>query len=300
MLGELIGKGAFGKVYHSLNDSGYVYKVINDEFKIYYENEIETLKIVKNCEKCCNLIDKIKINDSIYLKFKKYECNFREYKDIISINQLFKLSKQMLEGVEFLESNNIIHGDLKPENIMFEDNSYDNIKIIDFGSSVSIKNKIYYNYYFQTRWYCSPDVILGKELNSMIDLWSIGCIMYEIFYKKVLFKGEKSEQDNRRLQLIKIIEYLGIPSKNYLLDCKLKNKYFDDKLTLKPKSYNYNLISNFNNEIIKPGSKKLEDIILDKNILKILKLIFKYEDRDKIVYIKDQINELIHNKKIKK
>ena len=47
MLGELIGKGAFGKVYHSLNDSGYVYKVINDEFKIYYENEIETLKIVK-------------------------------------------------------------------------------------------------------------------------------------------------------------------------------------------------------------------------------------------------------------
>ena len=302
MLGEIIGSGTFGKVFISEENKDYVYKVIDDKFKMYSKNEINILKKIEQNNNCCNLIECFEKDYKMYLKFPKYKCTLNQYPNNFNYNQILKISYQILEALEYFEFIGVIHCDLKPENIMFEDQNYDRVRIIDFGSSImtNYKKKIY-NDYIQTRWYCSPDVILGKSLSIEIDLWSLGCIVYELQTKNILFSGKKSVNENRKSQLLKIIEVLGIPDEEYLKQCKLKHKYFSDKITLIPLKDKYSLINLFSVEdkSIIPGNRKLENEISDQNILLIIKLIFRYSNRPSIIEIKNKVVDLMSNKKIK-
>lgn len=101
---------------------------------------------------------------------------------------------QILTALAELSSTNpqIIHADLKPDNIMIKEISRFKIKIIDFGSAffyVSGKVK-----YLQSRFYRSPEIILGFPYTIAIDMWSVGCIMYELHAGRPLFNG-KNELD---------------------------------------------------------------------------------------------------------
>jgi len=70
------------------------------------------------------------------------------------------------------------------------------IKIIDFGSSCFKERRIYT--YIQSRFYRSPEVILGLEYTCAIDMWSLGCILFEMYTGDPLFPGE-SEQEQMQL-----------------------------------------------------------------------------------------------------
>lgn len=301
MLGSIVGYGAFGKVFNVEKDEKKVYKVINISYKDYVKKEIEILKKISDNQYFCNLLNYFEKENNIYLKFPKYFCNLNQLKIVLKQNDILNISLQILEGLEYLVFIGVIHCDLKPENIMFETENYDKVRIIDFGSSIFKGDKRIYNNYIQTRWYCSPDVILGKPLSIDIDIWSLGCIIYELYLKKVLFSGGNSNKKYRILQLYKIIEILGIPSEEYLKDCKFKNIYFTDEKPLMEKENKYSLIKAYdiNNNEIKINKRYLELEISNNEILKLLKLILRYENRLSIEGLKNEINDLFMIKKIK-
>ena len=84
-----------------------------------------------------------------------------------------------------MKENEIIHCDIKPENILLRRPNKSGIKIIDFGSG-TFENKQFYTY-IQSRFYRAPEIILGIKYTPAIDMWSFGCMLYELCIGKPLF-----------------------------------------------------------------------------------------------------------------
>ena len=103
------------------------------------------------------------------------------------------ITKDILTSLKYLKSKGIVHCDLKPENILFKDFGCKQVKIIDFGSSTFV-NDVDYTY-LQTRPYRAPEMVFGCVYDFSIDIWSLGCIIYEIITKKVLFNFKRVEDN---------------------------------------------------------------------------------------------------------
>ena len=92
--------------------------------------------------------------------------------------------KSILENLKFLKNIGIVHCDLKPENIVYTSDNK-NIKIIDYGSATYIDDTNYW--YIQTRPYRAPEVVLGCPFDYSVDMWSLGCVLYELMTGETLF-----------------------------------------------------------------------------------------------------------------
>jgi len=103
----------------------------------------------------------------------------------------------------------IVHCDLKPENILLKHPTRSGIKIIDLGSSCFEHEKVYT--YIQSRFYRAPEIIFGILYTCAIDMWSFGCILYELFTGNPLFPGESEAE-----QLHLIMEVKGVPPKELI------------------------------------------------------------------------------------
>ncbi|KAH7945363.1 hypothetical protein HPB49_010021 [Dermacentor silvarum] len=140
----------------------------------------------------------------------------------VSLNLTRKFAQQMCTALVFLSSPDlsIIHCDLKPENILLCNPKRSAIKIVDFGSSCQLGQRIYQ--YIQSRFYRSPEVLLGIPYDMAIDMWSLGCILVEMHTGEPLFSGA-NEVD----QMNKIVEVLGLPPKSLLDKAHKARKYFE-------------------------------------------------------------------------
>ncbi|KAL7549538.1 hypothetical protein ACHAWF_012804 [Thalassiosira exigua] len=107
----------------------------------------------------------------------------------VSLNLIRKFAKQILKGLAYLARPDvdIIHCDLKPENILLRHPKRSGIKVIDFGSSCRSSQRMYS--YIQSRFYRSPEVMLGLPYGVAIDVWSLGCILVEMHTGEPLFSG---------------------------------------------------------------------------------------------------------------
>jgi serine/threonine protein kinase len=114
------------------------------------------------------------------------------------------ISKQILFALSLLslKSIRVIHSDLKPENIMLTDPKKLSVRVIDFGTSIRGGNASFQ--YVQSRFYRSPEVALGLSISEAIDMWSLGCIMFEMLVGKPLFTP-RSSQD----VIQNIVEFAG-------------------------------------------------------------------------------------------
>jgi dual specificity tyrosine-phosphorylation-regulated kinase 1 len=107
----------------------------------------------------------------------------------VSLDLIRKFAKQILKGLAYLARPDIdiIHCDLKPENILLRHPKRSGIKVIDFGSSCKSSKRMYS--YIQSRFYRSPEVMLGLPYSVAIDMWSLGCILVEMHTGEPLFSG---------------------------------------------------------------------------------------------------------------
>uniref|UniRef100_A0A8C9UB29 non-specific serine/threonine protein kinase n=1 Tax=Scleropages formosus TaxID=113540 RepID=A0A8C9UB29_SCLFO len=120
-----------------------------------------------------------------------------------------------------LKSLGLIHADLKPENIMLVDPARQpyRVKVIDFGSASHI-SKAVCSTYLQSRYYRAPEIILGLPFSEAIDMWSLGCVIAELFLGWPLYPGA-SEYDQIRY----ISQTQGLPAE-YLLSAGTKTTRF--------------------------------------------------------------------------
>lgn len=132
----------------------------------------------------------------------------------------------MLACLCLLQSKKVIHCDLKPENILLCDARRADIRVIDFGSSCKADEKVYT--YIQSRFYRSPEVILGSEYGLGIDMWSFGCILAELYTGYPIFPGENEQE-----QLACIMEIFGPPPRDIIEKSTRRKLFFDS--TLKPR-----------------------------------------------------------------
>lgn len=130
-------------------------------------------------------------------------------------------AQQLLTGLSLLNKARLIHCDLKPENILLKNLESPIIKIIDFGSACDERQTVYT--YIQSRFYRSPEVLLGLPYSSAIDMWSLGCIVVELFLGLPLFPG--SSEYN---QVARIVEMLGMPP-NWMLEMGKQSGEFFEK-----------------------------------------------------------------------
>ena len=138
-----------------------------------------------------------------------------------SLNLIKRFAIQILISLFLMKEHSIVHCDMKPENILLRKINKSGIKIIDFGSGCFEKDKIYT--YIQSRFYRAPEIVLGIPYTPAIDMWSFGCILYELVMGYPLFPGE-DEKDH----LAMIMEVKGIPPRSVLARATRRKVFFDD------------------------------------------------------------------------
>jgi dual specificity tyrosine-phosphorylation-regulated kinase 2/3/4 len=137
-----------------------------------------------------------------------------------SLKLIRRFTKQLLSSLNLLKQHKVIHCDLKPENILLRHPLHSEIKVIDFGSSCFENEKVYT--YIQSRFYRSPEVILGMTYGMPIDMWSLGCILAELYTGVPIFPGENEQE-----QLACIMEVFGPPEKHLIEKSTRKKLFFD-------------------------------------------------------------------------
>ncbi|CAN6713061.1 unnamed protein product [Malus baccata var. baccata] len=112
---------------------------------------------------------------------------------------------QLLRGLKYVHSANVLHRDLKPSNLLLNANC--DLKIGDFGLARTTSETDFMTEYVVTRWYRAPELLLNcSEYTAAIDIWSVGCILGEIMTREPLFPGKDYVH-----QLRLITELIGSP-----------------------------------------------------------------------------------------
>lgn len=118
---------------------------------------------------------------------------------------------QIFRGLLYIHSRGICHRDIKPHNILLKGK---NAVICDFGSAKVLKQGEPNLPYICSRCYRAPELIFGAtHYTSMIDIWSMGCVILEILNQVPLFIGESSID-----HLIEVIKVMGTPTKSQVID----------------------------------------------------------------------------------
>ena len=122
---------------------------------------------------------------------------------------------QIMRGLKYIHSANVLHRDLKPSNLLINRNC--ELKIGDFGMARGLsfseeEHAMFMTEYVATRWYRAPELMLSlNEYTFSIDMWSVGCIFAEMLGRRQFFPGK-----NYLNQLQLILSVVGTPSDEYI------------------------------------------------------------------------------------
>ncbi|KKA29256.1 hypothetical protein TD95_002045 [Thielaviopsis punctulata] len=232
---DVLGKGSFGQVVRCIDHRLGVLvaiKIIRNK-KRFHQQAIVEVNILKklrewdphNHHSMVNFTDNFYFRGHLCISTELLDMNLYEFIKAnnfrgFSLRLIRRFTKQILSSLNLLKQRRVIHCDLKPENILIRHPLHSEIKVIDFGSSCFENEKIYT--YIQSRFYRSPEVILGMTYGLPIDMWSVGCILAELYTGVPIFPGENEQE-----QLACIMEVFGPPEKHLIEKSTRKKLFFD-------------------------------------------------------------------------
>lgn len=227
-----MGHGAYGVVcaakYTGAADGpGVAIKKVTNIFskKILCKRALRELKLLKHfrghknitCLYDMDIVNTDNFNE-VYLYEELLECDMHQ---IIRSGQPLtdahyqSFIYQILTGLKYIHSANVLHRDLKPGNLLV--NADCELKICDFGlargfSEDPARDAGFLTEYVATRWYRAPEIMLSfRSYTKAIDVWSVGCIFAELLGSKPFFKGHDYVN-----QLYRILNFVGTPSEETL------------------------------------------------------------------------------------
>lgn len=230
---DSLGEGTFGQVVKCKSSKGFycAAKIIKNK-PVYYIQGLIEVKILSKLNKeldpndsnhIVRMIDYFVFRNHLIIIFELLSLNIYELLKKngmrgFSLSLIRSFTKQMLEALCVMEKGNIIHCDMKPENVLLASDR-GIIKVIDLGSACFENATIYT--YIQSRYYRSPEVLIGLPYGSEIDSWSLGCICAELYIGIPLFPGANDYE-----QLFRIIKWLEPPPQAMIIEGKFRDKFF--------------------------------------------------------------------------
>ncbi|KAH9578733.1 Protein kinase domain [Trypanosoma melophagium] len=154
--------------------------------------EIRVLKQLRH-PNVISLLDVFRRDGKLYLVFEYVENTIlqliEEKRHGLPPEDVRRYTYQLLNGVDYCHAHNIIHRDVKPENILVSKEGL--LKLCDFGFARQLSSKGKYTDYVATRWYRAPELLVGDvSYGKAVDVWAIGCIFSELSDGQPLFPGE--------------------------------------------------------------------------------------------------------------
>ena len=274
ILQKKVGQGAYGVVFKAIDKKTKELVALKKLFGAFQDDtdsqrtfrEVMLLQELNGHDNIIRLLNVIKAqNDTdLYLVFDYMEADLF---NVIRANILQEIHKkfiiyQILKALKFIHSADIIHRDLKPSNIFI--NSDCHVKLGDFGLARTLDHNPrlggLVTEYVATRWYRAPEMILsGHKYGKPIDLWSVGCILYELIMGTPLLPG-KSTKDMIKM----MFGVTGFPDRKEYNEVKMQCKIqidYDDLLQEKIKK---------KKNLVQTVSKNTQDEVAIDLLLKLL------------------------------
>ncbi|XP_019943223.1 pre-mRNA processing factor 4Bb [Paralichthys olivaceus] len=196
--------------------------------------ELEFLKKLNDADPddkfhCLRLFRHFYHKQHLCLVFEPLSMNLREVlkkygKDVgLHFKAVRSYSQQLFLALKLLKRCNILHADIKPDNILVNE-SKTILKLCDFGSASHVADNDI-TPYLVSRFYRAPEIIIGKPYDYGIDMWSVGCTLYELYTGKILFPGSSNNH------MIKLAMDLKGKMPNKMIRKGLfKDQHFDQNL----------------------------------------------------------------------
>ena len=171
------------------NNSNYILKKIymNSEELNKNENEVKIIKKLKH-ENIVKYYDSFKDNNYLFIimeycqnsDLSKFIKNYKDNNQSIEESIISSIVLDICAGIKEIHKNNIIHRDLKPENIFITDEH--KCKVGDFGISKKLEGTNHAKTQgIGTIFYMAPELLSGNPYDNKVDIWALGCIIYELF-----------------------------------------------------------------------------------------------------------------------
>lgn len=212
---ERISVSDFSEVFkskHKITNEFFAIKVVsfekfssNPKYQEQLSNELRALKLLESFDHIVKFIKLLKTKNNVYLVYEYCEGGtlqeYEEKKKKLSENEAISLFKQIVEGLFIIHSNNIVHGDLKPSNLLFKGQD---LKILDFGFckflSKDLKKNNMSEYFMGSPIYTAPELFENSETSQESDIYALGVIFYEMLFGIAPFEEKNLEKLIERIQ----------------------------------------------------------------------------------------------------
>ena len=233
---ERVSSSDFSEVFkskHKITNELFAIKVVsfekftdNPKYQEQISDELRALKILDNFPHIVKFIKLLKTKNNVYLVYEYCEGGtLQEYEEkhkILNETEALDLFKQLVEGIYFIHSKKIIHGDLKPSNLLFKGKE---LKIVDFGffnfTSNENKNKTDLSKYLMgSPIYMAPELFDNSQITEKSDMYAIGVILYEMLFGMAPFE-EKGLDD--LIERLRNHYFLNFPKENNNINIETEN-----------------------------------------------------------------------------